>query len=262
MSAKKVLITGTSGLIGGIVYKYLSQFPERYAVYGLDWKQESSDPGSTGRTVPDDRFYLVDVADPDAVQGAVDGKDLVVHLAANANPEADWESILPSNIIGSYAVLEASRKAGVERVVNASSIMVSWGCRRDPEIRAVEEAAQDDLPAEIPLVTHLSEVRPDCLYGASKVWAESLSRAYVEAHGMSVICVRIGAINKKDENAPSQRPWWCSHGDIARMIECCLEAPADVRFDIFYGLSASPWRWMDLDHAKAVVGFEPVDSAQ
>ena len=262
MSTKKVLITGTSGLIGGIVYKYLSQFPERYAVYGLDWQQESSDPGSPGRTVPDDRFYLVDVADPDAVQGAVDGKDLVVHLAANPNSEADWESILPSNIVGSYAVLEASRKAGVERVVNASSIMVSWGCRRDPEIRAVEEAAQDDLPAEIPLVTHLSEVRPDCLYGASKVWAESLSRAYVEAHGMSVICVRIGAINKKNENAPSQRSWWCSHGDIARMIECCIEAPADVRFDIFYGLSASPWRWMDLDHAKAVVGFEPLDSAQ
>ena len=262
MSTKKVLITGTSGLIGGIVYKYLSQFPERYTVHGLDWKQKSSDPGSSGCAVPGDRFYLVDVADPDAVQGAVDGKDLVVHLAANADEASEWESLLPPNVVGAYAVLEASRKAGVERVVNASSVMVNWGYRRDPEIRAVEEAAEVDLPAEIPLVTHLSEVRPDCLYGASKVWAESLSRAYVEAHGMSVICVRIGAINKKNENAPSQRSWWCSHGDIARMIECCIEAPADVRFDIFYGLSASAWRWMDLDHAKAIVGFEPLDSVQ
>ena len=262
MSAKKILVTGTSGLIGGIVYKYLSQFPERYTVYGLDWKQKSSDPGSSGYAVPDDRFYLVDVADPDAVQGAVDGKDLVVHLAANADEASEWESLLPPNVVGAYAVLEASRKAGVERVVNASSVMVNWGYRRDPEIRAVEEAAEVDLPAEIPLVTHLSEVRPDCLYGASKVWAESLSRAYVEAHGMSVICVRIGAINKKNENAPSERSWWCSHRDIARMIECCIEAPADVRFDIFYGLSASAWRWMDLDHAKAIVGFEPLDSVQ
>lgn len=262
MSAKKVLVTGTSGLIGGIVYKYLSQFPERYTVHGLDWKQKSSDPGSSGCAVPDDRFYLVDVADPDAVQGAVDGKDLVVHLAANADEASEWESLLPPNVVGAYAVLEASRKAGVERVVNASSVMVNWGYRRDPEIRAVEEAAEVDLPAEIPLVTHLSEVRPDCLYGASKVWAESLSRAYVEAHGMSVICVRIGAINKKNENAPSERSWWCSHRDISRLIECCIEAPADVRFDIFYGLSASAWRWMDLDHAKAIVGFEPLDSVQ
>ena len=262
MSAKKILVTGTSGLIGGIVYKYLSQFPERYTVYGLDWKQKSSDPGSSGYAVPDDRFYLVDVADPDAVQGAVDGKDLVVHLAANADEASEWESLLPPNVVGAYAVLEASRKAGVERLVNASSVMVNWGYRRDPEIRAVEEAAEVDLPAEIPLVTHLSEVRPDCLYGASKVWAESLSRAYVEAHGMSVICVRIGAINKKNENAPSERSWWCSHRDIARMIECCIEAPADVRFDIFYGLSASAWRWMDLEHAKAIVGFEPLDSVQ
>ncbi|MDP7740568.1 MAG: NAD(P)-dependent oxidoreductase [Lentisphaeria bacterium] len=262
MSAKKVLITGTSGLVGGILYEHLSQFPERYAVYGLDWKRAASDPGSPGRTLPDDRFYLGDVADFDAVQGAVDGKDLVVHMAANADPEADWEAVLSSNIIGSYTVLEASRKAGVERVVNASSIMVNWGCRRDPETRAVEEAAEEDLPAAIPQVTHLSEVRPDCLYGASKVWVETLSRAYAEAHGMSVICVRVGAINKTDENAACQRSWWCSYGDIARMIECCIEAPADVRFDIFYGLSANPWRWMDLDHAKAVVGFEPVDRAQ
>ena len=91
MSAKKILVTGTSGLIGGIVYKYLSQFPERYTVHGLDWKQKSSDPGSSGYAVPDDRFYLVDVADPDAVQDAVDGKDLVVHLAANADEASEWE---------------------------------------------------------------------------------------------------------------------------------------------------------------------------
>ena len=41
-----------------------------------------------------------------------------------------------------------------------------------------------------------------------------------------------------------------------------IEAPADLRFDIFYGVSNNRWRWVDIDHPRQVLGYIPVDSAE
>jgi len=60
-----------------------------------------------------------------AVQDAVNGKDVVIHLAADPRPEASWDEILQSNMVGSYNVFEACRVAGVRRLVYASSVMVT-----------------------------------------------------------------------------------------------------------------------------------------
>jgi NAD+ dependent glucose-6-phosphate dehydrogenase len=46
------------------------------------------------------------------------------------------------------------------------------------------------------------------------------------------------------------------------MIELCIAAPATVRFDIFYALSNNRWSYRDLEHARAVLGFEPRDAAE
>ena len=48
------------------------------------------------------------------------------------------------------------------------------------------------------------EVRPDSLYGVSKVFGEALGRYYSERYGMRVICVRIGSVLQDDDPcAPS-----------------------------------------------------------
>ena len=80
---------------------------------------------------------------------------------------------------------------------------------------------------------------------------------------MSIICLRIGAVTR--ENRPTQPRMfsvWCSHRDIAQMVEKCVEAPDSVKFDIFFAVSDNKWSYRDFSHAREVVGFEPQDSQQ
>ncbi len=45
------------------------------------------------------------------------------------------------------------------------------------------------------------------------------------------------------------------------MVVKCIDAPEDVRFDIFYAVSNNRLSYRDLDHAKAVVGYESTGGA-
>jgi len=109
-------------------------------------------------------------------------------------------------------------------------------------------------------MTHLHPPRPTEAYSASKVWGEAMARMYAERHKLSCICIRIGWVNAEN------RPWqadlaagWCSHRDIAQLVTRCVDAPDDLRFDIFYGVSDNRYRWVDIDHAHEVVGYAPQD---
>ena len=118
MAPVKVLITGVSGLVGSAAYLHLSQWPERYELYGLGRRRELSERVFDERRIdlPEDRFFICDIADMEGVAAAVEGMDAVVHMAADpSGPE--WDSLLRNNIIGAYNVFEASLQAGVGRVI-------------------------------------------------------------------------------------------------------------------------------------------------
>ncbi|QCS44966.1 NAD(P)-dependent oxidoreductase [Natrinema versiforme] len=53
---------------------------------------------------------------------------------------------------------------------------------------------------------------------------------------------------------------WTSQRDFAHMLECCLENDS-VTFDVFYAVSNNKARWFDLEHAKAVIDYDPKDDA-
>lgn len=53
---------------------------------------------------------------------------------------------------------------------------------------------------------------------------------------------------------------WLSRRDFAHLVECCLRDES-VEYDVFYGVSDNSRRWVDLEHARDIVGFEPRDSA-
>jgi hypothetical protein len=46
------------------------------------------------------------------------------------------------------------------------------------------------------------------------------------------------------------------------MLELCITAPPELKFDIFYAVSNNKWGYRDLEHARAVLGFEPRDRAE
>ncbi len=249
MAQKKILITGMSGLIGGIVREHLE---ETYALSALN-----------RRSVDGIECHQADIADLDAIQPAFEGVDVVVHLAANARGGATWEDLLSPNIIGTYNVFEASRRAGVKRVIYASSGSTVSNWEREFPYDALAEGRYDEVPETWKKLDHNSLTRPSGLYGCTKVFGEALARHFTDACDISIICLRIGAVTRENRPMyPRMFSVWCSHRDIAQMVERCIEAPDSVEFDIFFAVSDNKWSYRDFSHAREVVGFEPQDAAE
>lgn len=263
---QSVLVTGVYGLIGNVIYRRLALQPDLYEVHGLARRRHSSDRISESRMVevPENRFHLANLEDFDAIARAVEGRELVVHMAADPSGARGWESVHDSNVVGAYNVFEAARLAGVKRVIFASSIQTVFGYRDTEPYKTIFEARYDEVdPTEIPKLTHESCARPLNLYAASKVWGEALAHAYAHRHGMSCIVLRIGWVVEEDRPPNSRgQNQWCSQRDIAQLIQCCVDAPDDLRFDIFYGVSNNDYNWVDIAHAREVVGYEPLDRAE
>jgi NAD+ dependent glucose-6-phosphate dehydrogenase len=262
---QKVLVTGVYGLVGNVVYQHLCSLSERFEVYGADRHRLASERarGISLSEVPSERFFQFDVADWPPVREAVEHMDLVVHLAADPRPEATWDTILPANLCGVYHVLEASRQAGVTRVVYASSMMTLWGhlfvepCTLLMSQFQSSQNWETFLQPEIPRLTHLSPPCPNDLYGASKVWGEALAQVYAAQHFFSCLCVRFGTVTAEETLEEQASPLWCSQQDAGRIVACCLEAPETLTFDIFYALSNSPHPWVDLEHGRQLIGYVP-----
>jgi nucleoside-diphosphate-sugar epimerase len=264
MYPKKVLITGVTGLIGYATYTRLRRQPERYELYGLDLSRQLSDrvPEHWTNDIPEDRFFQCDLLDAAGLSRAAQGMEAVVHLAADPAGRG-WESLLHNNIIGAYNVFEACRQAGVRRIVAASTIQVSTGNMEMEPYKAIIEGRYQDVPADFPKVKGLDLPRPRNLYAASKMWSESLAQVYAYSHGMSCLCVRPGWVVDQDRSPRQDSDHlWCSQADMAQLIQCCVDAPEDLRFGIYYGMSDNQWRWVDLEDARQQVGYQPVDRAE
>jgi nucleoside-diphosphate-sugar epimerase len=245
---RRVLITGMSGLIGEAVRRRLEG---RWALRALN-----------RRPVPGVETHQADIADLDAIAPAFREVDAVVHLAANVQPNPSFEAVLRDNVVGTYHVFEAARRAGVKRVIYASSGATVSNIERDEPYAALAAGRYDEV-AEWPVLTHESPMRPHGLYGCSKIWGEALARHFADTAGMSMICLRIGHVSAEDRPVkPREFSVWCSRRDIAQMIERCLAAPDSLRFDVFFVTSDNKWGYRDIEHARAVVGFTPEDRAE
>jgi nucleoside-diphosphate-sugar epimerase len=221
-----------------------------------------------------------DISDYDSIKKAFENRDAVVHLAADSNVNAGLESILQNNIIGGYNCLEASRQNEVGTVVLASSNHVVGMYEKEHSPHIYE-------PGYDLVLDHQSPVRPDSLYGTSKLFLEGLGRYYVEnyAYPKQVYVLRIGSVRYPSYDHPfgdaeagvdneywergseeynlqvkRMKATWQSRRDVASMIENCL-ADQDVTFDIFYGISDNNRGWFDIEHAKTRLGYEPKDNA-
>lgn len=239
-SRLSVAVTGGNGLVGTVLRDRIG---DRFDFRWLSHAQ-------------------ADVTDLDALLTAFDGADAVVHLAAAADVTSPWEPVLNANVIGTYNVYEAARRAKVDLVVFASSNhavgMYMWDDERfaDPEH---PDLVGTDVPP-----------RPDSLYGASKVWGEALGRLYAERRGLRVICLRIGWVTADDQlsedTAARQEParvarrapgMWMSQRDCASLIEAALRS--DLSFGIVNGVSDNRGRWFSLDEGRRLLGWEPQD---
>lgn len=246
---RRVLITGVSGLIGGILARHLRE-TGGYEITALN-----------RRPVEDFPCLQADIADLDAIRPAFDGIDTVVHMSA-VTGFADWGGNLSANIIGVRNVYEAARLAGVKRVVFGSSGAAIGGFSLVPPYDAIAEGRYDDVPDEWTKIRH-DQVRPLGIYGAAKAFGEALGRHYSDAYGLSVLCVRIGSVKVVDApDNPHRVSYYLSHRDLLQMLVKCIEAPESLVYDIFMAVSDNRWTYYDLEHARDALGYEPLDSSE
>ena len=119
-----------------------------------------------------------DIRDTAALGDALEGMGAIMHLAAAGSvigsvqdPGTNFEV----NVLGTFRVLDAARRAGVERVVLASTGGALIGDATPP----VNEAS---LP------------KPISPYGASKLAGEGYAHAFAKTYGVRTVAIRFGNV--------------------------------------------------------------------
>ncbi|QXD23121.1 NAD(P)-dependent oxidoreductase [Opitutia bacterium ISCC 51] len=263
MQKQSILITGVYGLVGSCIYRHLSAKPDWYDVYGLDRNKERSSRLHPDEftEVPEDRFILSDLSNEGELKKQFKGINTIVHMAADPDDQAAWESTLKNNIEATQHLFEAAKASGIGRVIYASSIQVSFGYFRNMEpYKSIYEMDYKNVPESYDHISVTAPTWPVNFYGSSKVFGEALARMYSSTTDLSCICIRMGGIHSKDQVPQAVLPNASTKNDMVRLVECCLRAPDSVQFEILYGLSNSDYRWVDLKHSEDAVGYLPEDS--
>ena len=189
---------------------------------------------------PREEAVVCELGDYDAVMALTKDVDAIVHFGG-APLETDFETILDSNIRGSYHIYEGARKNGVKRVIYASS---------------VHGIGYHELEAHIDAD---SPIRPDSLYGVSKNFVESLSRLYWDKFGIESLCLRI--FSSFPEPADRRMLWsWLSFADCVQYVERGLTAPR-VGHTIGFGISDNRLKVVD-DSKAGHIGFQAKDNTE
>jgi uronate dehydrogenase len=245
-----VVITGAAGLLGTVLRRGLEG---RYRLVGLDRARRR--PANVHR---------VDMAKPRSLERLFAGADAVVDLAGLPSHTTAWDDVWANNLPATMNALEAARRAGARRYVFASSNHVTGMYERDPPYNAIVAGEYEGLePGSFPLVDARWPVRPDGPYALGKLVGEAAARWHADAFGLSAICLRIGTVNAEDRpQQPRHFATLLTHADLLRLVGCALEAPADLRFGVYYGVSRNTWRIWDIADAAEEIGYEPQDDAE
>jgi nucleoside-diphosphate-sugar epimerase len=246
----RVLITGACGLIGGVLRQHLS---DRYDIVGVDRRQarrEGVHGTNLQRVRPSNKLFA--------------GVDVVVDLAATPVLDTPWQRVWKNNLRITMNVLAAARANGVRRYIFASSNHVTGMYERDEPYASIVAGRYDGLtPGGFELIDATVPQRPDSPYAIGKVLGEAAARYYSDAFGLSAICLRIGTVVRDDKpTAPRHYATLLTQRDLAALVECSIDAPAELRFGIYYGVSENRWRYWRTTDAKADLGYAPRDDAE
>lgn len=169
ISDKRILVTGGGGFIG-------SHLVEKLAAENRVTVLDDFSTGSRSNidAIPSDRVYSGSITDPDVVHDAVEGQDVVVHMAALMGVRRTLErplDVLEVNVEGTRTLLRNAAREGVERVILASTSEV-YGDSPEPPYHEDDETA------------------PKTNYAVAKLTDERFVEAYGETHGLDYTILR------------------------------------------------------------------------
>jgi len=235
ISKLKILITGGCGRIGSYFVRFAA---DKYSIRVVD--KTAWDPERLGPLAGEG--LVLDLQSLAACRQACEGIDMVIHLAADPAPEADFvESLLGNNIIATYNMFRAAQEAGCQRFIFASSVH-----------------AVAAYPADVQIKVNMP-VRPRNLYGVSKCFGEALAAYFAFNEGLPGIVLRIGAYvfpEHPEHLAPNEQDAFISPDDFNDLLIKCLETP-HITFAIAHAISDNKFKRLDLTETREILGYQP-----
>lgn len=231
--AKRMLVTGSSGLIGSEVCRYFGE--KGWEIHGVDNNQRAVFFGEKGDTrwnqsqlmqeIPSFHHHEIDIRDREGVLALISevAPDAIVHTAAQ--PSHDRAAQIPfadfdTNAVGTFNLLEATRRYRTDvPFVHMSTNKVYGDAPNHIEMSELEkrydysDANFKDGIAE----TFSIDQSKHSLFGASKVAADVVVQEYGRYFDMPTTCLRGGCLTGPNHSGVEL------HGFLSYLIRCNLE---------------------------------------
>tara|TARA_B100000676_G_C17989575_1_gene794035 strand:- start:398 stop:1246 length:849 start_codon:yes stop_codon:yes gene_type:complete len=258
---KKIVLTGASGTIAGLV---LPALRERYDLLPLDIRGENRH----GEKIPDIQIADLSADDRDAYRAHFAGADAIVHMAfvGSPNPQQGFKPEL-ANVAMAYNVYQTALEEDIGRVVVASSNHAA-----DYYEPLILDGAYDTVDPD-------GRALSDNYYGWAKEAYEHLGFVFavgkVQGRPLPNVQIRIGGPRETDVERCAPGDLTCvrralgayiSQRDLSQLVIKSIEAE-DIRdergvpFQIFYGISGNDHAFWSIVNARKVIGYTPEDNS-
>lgn len=272
----RVLITGGCGNLGRTCAGVFSDAGHEVVLLDHVRPEQASTPWTTDLPV-----HVIDLTDGPALEGLLLDlrPEVVLHLGAErlpsdhpdpgmaCTPRFATDGLKPrdatfrSNVLGTYYLMDCAVRAGVRRVVAASSLCV---------LGAAFSIAPHQFQPEYLPVDERHPLRPQDTYSLSKLANEETYQAYARAYGLDVVALRPPVVffeevawtwtgRFHDVPPPPSPPaygleanlWMYIDGrDLAHAFLLAAESPHLTGFETFYVATgrmtpSSPKRWIE-----------------
>jgi|WetSurMetagenome_2_1015567.scaffolds.fasta_scaffold05945_6 uronate dehydrogenase len=231
-----LLITGAAGGLGRLLGR---NFARSSSLTLLDRR-----PLGFASSLP---FHQIDLAIQSDLSVCLAGVDTILHFAGIPTARAPWEDLLAANVLATRNLLREALRLGCRRLILASSVQVMDGYPPGTDITP-------DLP-----------VWPANPYAVSKACAEAVAARFARKAGLSVISLRLGwVLPWFDWRITPGSPYLdriLTEADFLRVMRAAVDRASDASFEIHHALSDNRRKRLNIDSARAALGYSPRDDA-
>jgi len=271
---KTIAITGSAGFIGSLLSDALKA--KGYKVIGIDRafpsSQHTKDTNANFNIEKEKYVDIVcDLSDPKACDGILNGCDVVIHLAGDGNPKAEFiTSLVPNNIVSVYNICMEAQKSNVTRMIFGSSNHTQVYGFEQGNATKEDFAGTFQLPASGKINMENSKNCPTSLYGACKIAGEEIGHFFsLREDAFEFLSLRIGWVIYDSPNVYKDtalndylQSMYLSKNDCIGYFLAAIETTnlnKENPFYVGYAVSNNKTRLYDIGPTCKFLNFEPSD---